>query len=160
VLVAACGAGASCDAKSGCTPESCMDETVHCNGSSLERCIEGQVEVVQRCATASLCNASTGCAAPVCGPGPEFKCDGRNIQRCPPGRDAFADFYYCQDPTFCDAPTGAGDSECDVCTPDDYQCTPEGTALLRCSPDGQAWETVQSCPGGCMPTGSATPSCD
>jgi hypothetical protein len=160
VLVAACGVGESCDAMVGCTPESCMDENVHCNGSSLERCMEGQVEVVQRCATASLCDASMGCTVPECGPGPEFKCNGEIIQRCLPGRDDFADFFTCEEPTFCDAPTGAGDSECDVCTPDEYDCTPEGTAVLRCSPDGQAWETVQSCPGGCMLTGSASPSCD
>jgi hypothetical protein len=157
-LVASCAAGETCDAMDGCAPGSCMDGT-RCNGSSLERCAGGRVEFVQQCATASLCDAAVGCDPPLCGPGPEFQCEGRITRRCRPGRDAFEEFFTCAPGTTCDAPLGAGRNECDVCTPDAYECTPEG-ALLRCSSDGQALERVQSCAGGCTIGADGTPVCN
>lgn len=158
---ATCAADQICDAELGCIQGNCTGDMPRCNGSSLERCVGGRIEVVQRCATASLCNETAEtCTPPVCGPGPEFDCDGRITSRCRPGRDDFDDFFTCPQGTLCDNPVGTGRSECDVCTPGTFQCNPESTALLRCSSDGLEWEVVQGCPTGCMVTGSDMPMCD
>jgi hypothetical protein len=159
-VAATCGGGERCDVTDGCVATTCTADMQRCNGSSLERCVGGRFEVVQSCATESLCDVAAGCAAPECGPGPEFQCSGTITRRCRPGRDGFEEFFTCPTSTTCDAPPGAGRYECDACTPDDYACTPEGTALLRCSSDGQVWERVQSCPGGCMLADNASPMCN
>jgi hypothetical protein len=145
-----CGEAEHCDPTEGCLPGPCTEQTVRCNGPSLERCVLGRFEQEQRCATFALCNAETAsCTPPVCEAG-SFDCrNNAIIRRCLPGRDDYEEIRTCQGASTCDpAPLpGTGQPECVACGANAYTC--DGMDLLRCSPDGVEDEKVSSCPTSC-----------
>jgi hypothetical protein len=160
VVEATCAGGQMCDAATGCTAQSCLDG-VHCNGSSLERCVAGRVEVIQRCTTASLCvQVDEICNDPRCDAG-EFACrNGDIVTECSPGRDAFSDALSCINANFriCDDGSGTGLAECDHCVPGAYAC--DDLELTRCSADGHTQQPVQGCPTACSVNADGSPVCE
>ena len=60
--------------------------------------------------------------------------------------DGFGEFLTCSSGETCDATPAidTGVAQCDVCTPNAYECDQEQD-LLRCSSDGQARVKVRTC---------------
>jgi hypothetical protein len=93
-----CAPGQSCDPISGCVAKRCTNNEVRCNGAALERCLDGSWSPQQICATKDLCNAVTGCEAPVCGGTADlYRCqrDNNIIFQCLPGRHDWEEIGTC-----------------------------------------------------------------
>ena len=158
-VVDTCGAEQICDPEAGCVPAPCSEGSLRCNDASLERCVSGRFQEIERCETPALCDEAGRCSPPACSDPFECRGAGTIIQKCRPGRDGFDDFRTCPTGTMCDAVPrlGTGLPECDVCVPNAYEC--DGMELVRCSSDGQERVTVNTCPTGCAMAGSV-PACD
>jgi hypothetical protein len=147
-LVEPCVAGTVCSPEDGCVPGPCVEESVRCNGASLERCVSGNFEEIARCETAALCDAvGEMCREPVCTE--PFVCSGAIIRGCNPGKDGYVEVRTCPAGNTCD-PSPAidtGQPQCDICVADTYECS--GADLMRCSSDGQRREKVATCPTRC-----------
>lgn len=98
-----CPASGTC-APDDCEAARCTDGALRCNGSSFERCLEGEFVPVNRCATRVLCNPATGCQPPMCGEELEHhQCspDGSSVRSCLPGRNDWRESA-CLTGTICD----------------------------------------------------------
>jgi hypothetical protein len=147
-----CGAGEVCDPSMGCVPGPCQEAVVRCNGASLERCVSGRFQELKRCESEALCDAGTSeCQAPEpgCSARKPFKCEGLEILKCSSGLDDTEGFWTCGAGETCDANPAFGSPQCDVCTPNVYEC--RGLDVYRCNADGQASEKVGACPTLCTP---------
>jgi hypothetical protein len=151
-VVSTCTPEQLCDASLGCLSGPCTEGVVRCNLTSLEQCVLGRFQELERCGSVALCDAvARQCRPAACAPG-EFRCNVRNLQICNAARDDFEEYRSCDTNEICDAVAG----ECDACVPNAFEC--ELSELFRCSPDGLVLEKVGDCPTSCSVTGSV-PSC-
>lgn len=153
------------------TCRECVPGELQCNRQELVRCSDDKKwELVQDCATASLCQASieeqladperpVACVDPVCEVG-RFKCsdsDGRTLLGCPPHRDAWRVVGVCATPELCQAESGRCVEP--TCLPGEYRCS--GPVIEVCSPDGTRFEMLETCaePGQCSTAERTCVSC-
>lgn len=138
------------DRKFGSCKASPCDQAEHiCAGNLLERCSPGRdrLTLVDRCASAALCDVSKAdaeaamgqrgtCRPPQCLIG-QFACDGATLERCNDDLKDWQLVTVCGAGTSCNPQTGS----CDACSPGDVACS--GAELLRCDPSG--WALADTC---------------
>ena len=147
-----CAAGQVCMPKVGCVAGPCTEGSVRCNGSSLERCTSSRFEesaalrdarALRRAQPAMQCSRSPLPAAQLPSCAPPLRSSSRLAS---PGATGSARLSRATPGETCDPipAIGTGSPECDVCTPNAYECD-QDQDLLRCSSDGQARVKVRTC---------------
>ncbi len=140
-----------------CTTSPCGAGEYTCSENRLLRCspTRDQLLLVDRCATAALCDADKAttqaqnggrgtCVPPVCLAG-TFACDGATLQRCNDDQNGWEPLTTCSDATSCNPLTG----DCTPCTSGDAACS--GSTLLRCGSTGFTQAAVCAAPELCDP---------
>jgi hypothetical protein len=142
-------------------PDAYVD--TRCQGVPVRGCLSDGQDGYYSCVTGlyreHLCDVgavcSDGmCAAVVCTPG-FFFCDGEVADSCD-GTGAKETRTDCgADGKHCVVGPLMVTCEAQACKPSATYCAPDGSAVLKCGPDGQSMQTVQTCDRGASCVGAS-----
>ncbi len=146
-----CESSAQCSSVSGregCETDLCRAGRQRCNAAQVEQCRADQSgfdPVGVPCASSALCwedsaTGLAGCNAPICSPG-QYRCSGRQLQRCSDERDDFVNTRQCASTELCRANL-QGCAE-PACATAEQRCT--ANVLERCNTERTAFQPVQTC---------------
>lgn len=131
-----------------CVAPQCEEGTFYCEGPQPQICNAGRTGFRDNgtpCATAELCNGTTGtCAMPVCDPG-QTRCTGAAPEVCNAGLTGYEPMgLACASVTLCNATTGTCGTA--ACEPGQTRCDPlDPTRLQRCNATLDDWDTCDTC---------------
>jgi hypothetical protein len=142
-----------CAGQPGCLEPACEPGEFRCQGEVLEACNAGQTgfEEVDRCASATQCNASLGrCTDQPCNATlRERQCNGPNQEECLPGQSSWTLIESCATHELCSTEPAASCAPADcringpASPPSPYQCVSGN--LMRCNDGQTGWEFVETC---------------
>lgn len=144
VDVTTCGSPGECNVtRAGCFQ--CSPGDVECNAEELRRCTDsGAWTVVERCATAALCDAvSERCGEPDCLEPGTFRCNNESLpilEICTEDL-TWAERETCEEASLCVA--SAGRCLAPACEVNEFSC--RGQERLRCREDRTQWDVIETC---------------
>jgi hypothetical protein len=127
-----------------CVPPGCPLGVFRCSptdGAQIEGCPGSQLDwepiLGQHCATAALCNATTGRCDPGCVPG-SYRCLSDRLEVCNSEGTGYDLEKTCSNAAYCSATK----RDCVPCVLGEYQCS--GSLLQKCNAN-QTWATQATC---------------
>jgi hypothetical protein len=154
-LVMDCPANTECNPVLGACSDLCTAGEYQCNGATLRHCSTARHwEDVDTCASAALCQATTGptpagqCLPPGCAHAGDYQCEGATLSKCRDDLMGWDVVETCASSALC----SALDKRCNApaCDPAELRCflTGDHEVLRRCKADRTDWDLVATCNPG------------